>query len=47
MFPRVSTTGLLGCLVLAAFGATAGLAGQADEGTAGNGGCYLCLSGRC
>lgn len=44
MFPRVSTTGLLGCLVLAAFGATAGLSGQADEGNAGNGGFYLGLA---
>ncbi len=41
MFPRVSTTGLLGCLVLAAFGAIAGLAGQADDGSAGNGGFYV------
>ena len=46
MFPRVSTTRLFGCLVLAAFGAAAGLAGQADEGNAdegnaGNGGFYL------
>jgi opacity protein-like surface antigen len=40
----VSTTGLLGCLVLAAFGAPAGLAAQADEGTAGNGGFYLGLA---
>ncbi len=44
MFPRVSTTGLLGCLVLAAFVATDGLAGQADEGNAGNGGFYLGLA---
>ncbi len=44
MFPRVSTTGLLGCLVLAAFGASAGLAGQADESTAGDGGYYLGLA---
>lgn len=44
MFPGVSTTGLLGCLVLAAFGAPAGLAGQADEGTAGDGGFYLGLA---
>ncbi|WP_419947756.1 hypothetical protein [Candidatus Palauibacter sp.] len=44
MFPRVSTTGLLGCLVLAAFVATDGLAGQADEGSAGNGGFYLGLA---
>ena len=44
MFPRVSTTGLLGCLVLAAFGAPAGLAGQADESTAGDGGYYLGLA---
>ncbi len=41
MFPGVSTTGLFGCLVSAAFGATAGLAGQADDGSAGNGGFYL------
>ena len=44
MFPRVSTAGLLGCLVLAAFVATDGLAGQADEGSAGNGGFYLGLA---
>ncbi|MYC87402.1 MAG: outer membrane beta-barrel protein [Gemmatimonadales bacterium] len=44
MFPRVSTTGLLGCLVLAAFGAPAGLAAQADESNAGNGGFYLGLA---
>lgn len=44
MFPRLRTTGLLGCLVLAAFGATPGLAGQADEGNAGNGGFYLGLA---
>ena len=44
MFPRVSTTGLLGCLVLAALVATDGLAGQADEGNAGNGGFYLGLA---
>jgi len=44
MFPGVSTTGLLGCLVLAAIGAPAGLAGQADEGSAGNGGFYLGLT---
>lgn len=44
MFPRVSTTGLLGCLVLAALVATNGLAGQADEGNAGNGGAYLRLA---
>lgn len=43
MFPGVSTTGLLGCLVLAAFGVPAGLAGQAAEGNAGNGGFYLGL----
>jgi len=45
MFPRVSTTGLLGCLALAAFVAPDGLTGQADEGNAGNnagnGGFYL------
>ncbi|MCY3698011.1 MAG: hypothetical protein OXH46_00030 [Gemmatimonadetes bacterium] len=40
----MSTTGLLGCLVLAAFVATDGLAGQADEGNAGNGGFYLGLA---
>ncbi|MDE2878994.1 hypothetical protein [Candidatus Palauibacter soopunensis] len=44
MFPRVSTTGLLGCLVLAALVATDGLAGQADEGSAGSGGFYLGLA---
>lgn len=44
MFPRVSTTGLLGCLVLAALVTTDGLAGQADEGTARNGGFYLGLA---
>lgn len=44
MFPRVSTTGLLGCLVLAALVTTDGLAGQADEGNAGNGGFYLGLA---
>ncbi|MYA33535.1 MAG: hypothetical protein F4164_08275 [Gemmatimonadales bacterium] len=48
MFPGVSTTGLLGCLALAAFGATAGLAGQeegqADDEAGGNGGFYLGLA---
>jgi len=44
MLPRVSTTCVLGCLVFAAFGTTAGLAGQADEGNAGNGGFYLGLA---
>ena len=43
MFPGVSTTRVLACLVLAAFGATPGLAGQADEGNEGNGGFYLGL----
>ena len=44
MSPGVSTTGLLGCLALLAFGAPAGLAAQADEGTAGDGGFYLGLA---
>ena len=44
MFPRVSTTGLLGCIALLAFGAPAGLAGQADEGNAGDGGFYVGLA---
>lgn len=44
MSPRVSTTGLLGCIALLAFGAPPGLAAQADEGNAGNGGFYLGLA---
>ena len=44
VFPGVSATGLLGCLVFAAFGAPADLAGQADEGNAEKGGFYLGLA---